>query len=506
MSDENKKIKPELILEIVLKRHWFVIVPFCLSMIIGTILVVKLPRLYQSTTVILVQAQKVPDTIVKDIVTSDLSTRISTLSQQILSRSNLEKIINDFDLYSGPKNKNMFLEEKVKDLASRINVKVLGGGKEADSFTISYKGTDPEKVMRVTSSLASSFIDENLKTRESQAEGTNSFLEDELETMRKRLADTEQKLKEYREGNMGGLPEQLDSNLKILGNLNDRLTAIQANISSVRDRLSSLSSSGMNSSNRSEQNSGSSRGDSSAQNLKNLEEQLEIIKNKYTEDHPDVIRLKKMISDLKKQKKDDKSIQNDGGGQYSQAYLSDRRSFISEISRLENEKQSILNQIASYKKRVEETPKREEELQSLQRDYTNISQTYNSLLNRQLEAQIAVNMEKKQKGEQFRILDPARLPQTPVSPDMRKMFMFVLVAGLGVGGALIFALEYFDSSFKSAEDVETFLEIPVIVTIPTILGENELQKNRKRLYYSLSGVAVSLVLLASFMGSIIVMR
>jgi uncharacterized protein involved in exopolysaccharide biosynthesis len=190
MSDDVKKLKPELVLEIILRRHWFIIIPFCIAMLAGIYLVIKTPRLYESKTVILVQAQKVPTSIVQDIVTSDLNARISTLSQQILSRSNLEKIIKDFDLYSGPGGKKMFLEEKVKDLEKRISVKVTQGeDRNTDSFSISYRGSDPEKVMRVTSSLASSFIDENLKSRESQAEGTNTFLEDELETMRKRLAE-----------------------------------------------------------------------------------------------------------------------------------------------------------------------------------------------------------------------------------------------------------------------------------------------------------------------------
>ena len=515
MTDIQKKIKPEQILEIILKRHWFIIIPFCISMIIGTFLVIKLPRVYEAKTVILVQPQKVPTNIVQDIVASDINARISTLSQQILSRSNLEKIIEDFNLYSGPGNEKMFLDKKVENLEKRISVKVTQGvGKNADSFSISFRGTDPEKVMMVTSSLASSFIDENLKIRETQAVGTNTFLEDELETMRKRLIENEQRLKDYREINMGGLPEQLDSNLRILDNLNERLTSVHAELRDARVRLSNLHNSEFEVTN--PVNTPRVNNDASTEpsNLAQMREQLENYKARYTENHPDVVRLKKMVAELESQmKKNDsgKSLSGSRGTEsnrssYNPTYIQQKRNITNEVNRLEMEKNELVRQISSYKKRVEDTPKREQELQTLQRDYENIDTTYNSLLGRQLEAQIAMNMEKKQKGEQFRVLDPARLPESPVSPDLNKLFLFVLAAGLGIGAGLIFIVEFLDSSFKEPEDIENFLNIPVLATLPTVMSDSEHSKNRRQLMVSISGIAVSFILLATFMGSIAMTR
>lgn len=513
MTDIPKKIKPEQIFEIILKRHWFLIVPFCISMIIGTVLVIVLPRVYESRTVILVQPQKVPSTIVQDIVSSDLNARISTLSQQILSRSNLEKIIEDFHLYSGPKYEKMFTEKKVQDLQKMISVKVTqGGGKDADSFSISFRGTDPEKVMQVTSSLASSFIDENLKIRETQAIGTNTFLEDELETMRKRLMDTEQMLKNYRETNMGGLPEQLTSNLSILSNLNERLTSIQTEIIDARSRLSSLRNTDFEPSAAPSMTRTTETRDTETLSLDQMKEQLEIFKNRYTDSHPDVIRLKKRISDFEDQMKKDgknKAVSTETvrnrRPQLNHSFVQQRQNIRNEISRLELERDDINKQIVVYKKRVEDTPKREQELQTLQRDYDNINLTYNSLLGRQLEAQIAVNMEKKQKGEQFRILDPARLPQSPVSPNMKILFLFVMAAGLGIGGGLIVLLEFLDSSFKEPEEIESFLNLPVLATLPTVMSESETRSNRKKMLLSLSGVFLACVLFAIFIGSVAIM-
>ena len=506
MADTPQKIKPEQILEIILKRHWFIIIPFSIAMIIGTITAITLPRVYEAKTVILVQPQKVPSNIVQDIVSSDINARISTLSQQILSRSNLEKIIEEFNLFSGSEYEKMFPEKKVESLEKRISIKVTQGGSRnaADSFSISFRGTDPEKVMRVTNSLASSFIDENPKTSESQAIGTNLFLEDELETMRKRLMETEQQLKNYRETNMGGLPEQLNSNLSILSNLNERLTSIQAEIIDARGRLSSLKGPDNDQMVVPEPTK-----DPELDTLNQMQDQLNVYKNRYTDNHPDVVRLKKRIAEYQEQiqkepKKKAPPVRTLPRTSLSQSFSRQRQIIRNEIIMLEVERDDIARQIALYKKRVEDTPKREQELQTLQRDYDNINQTYNSLLGRQLEAEIAVNMEKKQKGEQFRVLDPARLPQSPVSPDMRKLFLMVMAAGLGIGGGLIFLLEFLDSSFKEPEEIETFLNIPVIATFPTIVSEAEIRRNKKKRLISFAGVFVSLALFAVFMGSIII--
>lgn len=140
---------------------------------------------------------------------------------------------------------------------------------------------------------------------------------------------------------------------------------------------------------------------------------------------------------------------------------------------------------------------------SLQRDYSNINDAYNSLLGRQLETQIAVNMEKKQKGEQFRILDPARLPQSPVSPNKKKLFVFVMAAGLGIGCGIIFLLEFFDSSFRSPEDMEKFLDVPVIATVPTILLPRDLKWIKVKTGFSIAGGILSITLLAGFIGAMI---
>jgi hypothetical protein len=158
----------------------------------------------------------------------------------------------------------------------------------------------------------------------------------------------------------------------------------------------------------------------------------------------------------------------------------------------------LISQIDFYQKRVENTPKREQELLSLQRDYENVKETYSSILNRKLEAEMAVNMEKKQKGEQFRIIDPARLPTKPIEPDMKKLFMLVVAAGLGIGAGLIFLLEYINTSFLKPEEIEAFLGVPVMATVPEIYQPRDRKRQRYNQFLSIFFILISFALFAGF--------
>lgn len=207
--------------------------------------------------------------------------------------------------------------------------------------------------------------------------------------------------------------------------------------------------------------------------------QLESLLVRYTERHPDVLRLKATIAELEKQAQaglaaagadlESNGLDPSAPILQSPEYISQFSEVIQEIRRLEADIQDNQRQIVNYQRRIENTPKREQELLSLRRDYENVQATYNSLLARKLEAEIAVNMERRQQGEQFRVVDPGKLPQSPIKPDMRKLFIMVVGAGLAFGGAIIFLLEYMDSSFKRPDDIEAELDLPVLCSIPQII-------------------------------------
>src|SRR3972149_135588 len=182
-SQAQKQVQLEDVIEIILRRKWFIIISFILS-VIGTILaLIFIPPLYKSTTLILVEPQKVPEDYVKPTVTVDINDRVNTITQQVMSRTRLESIMKEFDLYKESKDK-LTSDEVVDLMRGNIEVAVRGGTRNSSSFMIAYMGNNPETVMHVTSRLGSLFIEENLKVREQQAEGTTEFLDAPLQGLK----------------------------------------------------------------------------------------------------------------------------------------------------------------------------------------------------------------------------------------------------------------------------------------------------------------------------------
>jgi len=509
MASQPIPMEPKYIIDLVIKKRWIVLIPFSLAMIVGIYLAIELPRIYEARTLILIQPQKVPEEYVQSIVTSDASSRISTLSQQILSRTNMEKIIEEFDLFAGPEFEDMYVEDKIKFLRDNISVAVSNDSRrDNDAFTISYQGKDPDVVMKVTNALASFFIDENLKLREAQAVGTSDFLEAELQNMKQRLEEVEEQLKRYRESNMGKLPEQLESNLQILDRLQEHLGDSQQGLAEAKIRLATLQNEAALTRNQSAAVVVAPDGQETTNDIDQMKAQLESLLSRYTERHPDVVAHQERIAELERQAQANAQSAIEEGGDVvedqpqpvspSPEYRVQYTEISQEIRRLEVDIADTRDKIEVYQQRVEDTPRREQELMSLNRDYQNIQSTYDSLLNRKLEAEIAVNMERKQKGEQFRILDPAKRPQKPVKPDMRKLFIMVVGAGLAVGAGIIFILEYLDSSFKRPEDIEADLGLPVLCSVPRIVGRGtRILRGIEYAFFSIVGV-IALVLFAGF--------
>jgi polysaccharide chain length determinant protein (PEP-CTERM system associated) len=501
MNKPAIKVTPELVMDTIFRRRWMIIIPLALSLVVGIYLALTTPRTYEAMTFILVEPQRVPEAFVRSIVTADPSERIGTIAQQILSRSNLEKIIHDYRLFSEPSQANMFMEDKIGVLRKQINIEVVrdrrgrGGG---DAFSISFKGKDPELVTRVTNALAASFINANLMVRESHAVGTSEFLDAEMEAMRVRLEQLEGNIEIYRRTYMGELPEQLDTNLRILDRLQNSLAARQQSLRDARVRLSDLTTYARNPS---VVVIGGDRRDGSTASLQELQEELDALRARYTERHPDIQRMIRMIADL--EAKEAARIAADDGAESVANIPIELRAQVNEINReietLQTDIRDIQAQIAIYEVRIENTPKREQELLGLRRDYENIRSSYNSLLSRKIESDIALNMERKQKGEQFRIVDRAQVPKRPVAPDLQKMFMITLLVGFALGGGLAFLFEFvIQPSFRKPHEIEEAFGLPVMTAIPLILGRQQIFRQWCNKVASIVMVVVTAGLIAVF--------
>lgn len=496
-------------MSIISRRRWFLILPFCLAMVVGIALVIKLPRIYEASTLILILPQRISEKIVSSVVDGGIGTRINTLSQQIKSRSNLERVIDNLNLFSDSKSKNMLVEDKLNILRSQIKVE-MGGRDQArvgtGVFSISFRDRDPQTAMRVANGLANLFIDENIRDREGVAVGTTDFLEAELETTRKRLEDQEQRLKTYRERNMGELPEQLDANLRILDGLNQRLTQKEENLRNSRVSLAALESEMAI-----KLGALALAGQPSSQIMNEdlmspdqLRDKLANLRASYTEQHPDVVRLKTKIEKIEKGQRaaETPKVASPGGG-YAAAQLNaelvrQKTILLGTISALDNDIARLNQEIREYKRRVEIIPKREQELLTLKRDYDNIRGSYDSLLNRKLEAGIGVNLEKKQKGEQFQIIDVARTPEKPIFPDLPKLFLTIFFSGLGLGVALSFLAEMMDNSVRRLDNLEEDIGLPVLTTIPRIFSPEDKARHRLKAIVTAVSLAVALILTSAF--------
>ena len=498
-------IKVDHYLRLVIKHRWFIIIPVMITLILGLLLSLMLPRVYRTNTLILVQPSRVPANYVRSLVTENLGDRVSSISQQILSRTNLEKIIDEFQLYSDPKYAFMYLEDKLDDLRKRISVRVTRARGSMDAFSITFEGQDPDKIVKVANALAAFFINENLKVREAHAVGTESFLEDELSSMRKRLERVEEAYKLYRTSYMGELPEQLPTNLRILDRLQEQLRIKDERLSQGQLRLAQLES--QLSLLQNAQDFSSIQAVSPEINqLVELRRQLVELTTRYTEKHPDIIRLKEMIRDLEEKIERGEETANDGPNVLQEEQQRDRRrdlrqqlrSTRNEIRNLENDIEKIKAEVSVVQKRVEGTPKREQELMSLRRDYNNIQESYNSLLNRKLEAELAVNMERKQKGEQFRIVDPAKRPERAVSPNIVTLFVGSLAVGLGIGIGIILLIDFMDNTIHYKDEVETIAGLPVLAAIPVIEDRKDLLKKKINWWFTYAALGIDVILCGIF--------
>lgn len=487
--------------------------PLFISIAVGAILNLKLPKVYKTSTLILVQRPKVTSEYVRNIISSDLEDRIRTITQQITSWTNLERIIKDFNLYADTEG-HMFMEDKIQDLRGRISVNVSKAGRqEANSFEIVFTGKEPGQIAKIANALASYFIDENLKLREDQVVSTSEFLTDELATIRKRLVEKEEGLKLYRKKYMGGLPEQLETNLRILERIQQQIINNQENLREAKSRKILLQQQIAETRELKKRLIESMKTEKVQESepslLDRMKAELSALQTRYTDKHPNVIRLKEKIAELEAQEteivpeervesEDVKEIINTT--ETEKKLLEQLRELDIQIKGFETEAVQLRSQMKKYQERVEETPKREQELMSLKRDYENIRETYNSLLARKLEAELAVNMEKKQKGEQFRVLDPAKTPKRPFKPDIRRLFLMSIALGLAVGLGLAYFRESLDTTFRGPNEIENVLQIPVLANIPFTYNAAELRHKKTKKIVAI----ISLLCAAAILAALIV--
>jgi polysaccharide chain length determinant protein (PEP-CTERM system associated) len=497
MINPNKSFGLHNYIDIFLRRIWYIVIPFVV-VLAGTILYAKItPKIYKVSTLVLVTPQKVPENFIRPTVTSTIQDRLQSISQEILSRTRLEQLISEFKLYPQLV-KAVPMEQVVELMRKDVQFEIKARdqqnqGRESAGgyFTISYIGKEPTIVTQVTNKLASLFIEENLKLREQQAQGTVEFLGSELNTTKQALEEQEKKLTGFKRQHLNELPEQRDANIRVLEQLQlnhqritEALRAAEDRKLMIQNKLADIEIQGTSSIYVSNPRDGGAPTlttmalNPREHQLDQLKTQLAELQAKYTENHPDIVSTKKKITDFEKRinevslKKEKGEKAEDGRAGYAYNELKSQLIPIDlEIQRLKKDEVKVKNTMADYRARIENTPVREIAISQLLQDYTQSKEAYQTLLKKKEEAQQGENLERRQKGEQFKVIDPARFPERPFKPDIPRVLLIGLLAGLGAGLGSAFLREQLDRSFRDAEDVETTLGLRVLANIPKIETE-----------------------------------
>jgi len=438
---------------------------------------------------------------VKGAVTTRIEDRLNSLEDQILSRSRLERIIVDLDLYKELL-RTLPMEEVVRRMGEHdIIVKIEG----KESFRVSYVSDDAKTAQATTARLASLFIEENRTDRETLAEDTNQFLSAQLADAKSRLVEQEKKLEEYRKLYGGELPSQVTANLQAIQNEQMRLQSLAESADRARERrlnierqIADLQTSDPLPAAPSQSPLASPddlSGQSTAQQLQAAQTRLQNLLLRAKPDHPDVRVMQRTVRDLEARLEAEGGRPGATSGEVTeravppaerlrQQKLRDLQLQLDDIDRQLAEKETQERQIRAvvrdYQAKLDAAPKRESELIELTRDYATVQATYQKLLEKREEATLAANLERRNIGEQFKILDPARVPERPFSPNRLLINVGGAGGGLALGLLLIVFLEYRDSSFKCEDDVVRLLDMRVLATVPLMVAEVERRTPRQR--------------------------
>ena len=503
----GKQYSFDTLLQVARRRKWLIILPTLMVGAIGFAVVTYLPNVYKSETLILVVPQRVPESYVRSTITARIEDRLQSISQQILSRTRLEQIVTDFNLYAKERADKELMEDIVERMRTRdIGIDIIKG----DAFRVSYQASDPRTAMRVTERLASLFIDESLRDREVLAEGTSQFLATQLDEARRQLVLTETKLQDFQRAHNGELPAQMAANLQGQHNAEMALQSLGEDLNRDRERRLLLERQVTDIVEAPIEKPSDPTKPEMAQTLEDelrlAQQALLAVELKLKPEHPDVKKQRRTVDELEKrvaaQKLEGTLTSRPTAAPVAmdaakRKRLTDARADLENLDRQLQakiaEESRLRGLVGMYQARIEATPLREAELAALSRDYETQQLSYRGLLQKKDESQMAANLEKRQIGEQFKILDPARMPEQPASPDRPRLYLIAALIAIAAGFGMAAIAEFFDKSLRSEADVRAALNLMVLATVPMI---REASSSARRLRRALAVGTAAFTLLA----------
>lgn len=494
----------EQVLGIVTRYRWWIILPAVVTTFAVLVALSVIPSRYTSEATLLVVQQQVPERYVLPTTTTNIREALQATTEEVLSRSRLLGIIDEFSLY--PKERRRVSPESLLGLMRHdIQIEpiesVSAERKDVSSFKISFIASNPQLAQQVTSKLTSLFIEQNLETREHQATTTTDFLKEQLEAAKSKLADSEEQVRSFKMQHLGELPEQQTGNLAIMTGLQTQLQSTMASLSRAeeqREYLEALSE---------------DRALTVANDLARLKSERAKLLDQYTPQYPAVIKLNEKIAQTEASLKMLQVSRTSGA--LASSVDSAPPSVIApdedlsfrqlhgqlvanrlEIENLSKDEKRLKAEIEQYQSRLNATPVREQQLAGILRNYDQLKQDYTDLLAKESQSQMAADLEKRQEGQQFRLIDRPSLPTVPSSPNRINMSLGGVAGGIGLGLALALLMHMKDSSFHSEEDLSRRFALPLVVGVPLLLtSQEERSRTRKRAFEWVAGSGLVLTIL-----------
>jgi polysaccharide chain length determinant protein (PEP-CTERM system associated) len=440
-----------------------------------------LPNRYKSQTLVLVAEPTVPSDFVKPVDTSDMSQRLASMQQQILSRSRLEPIIRQFGLFPNDATGKP-MEELVAKLQKAIEVTPILPMAETRAnnlpgFYVNVTLDNPRTAQQVCTTITSMFIEENVHLRQQHSEDTTQFLAQQRTEAKSKLDDQDGKLAAFKSRYLGSLPDEQKTNLDLLSGLSSQLdAATQALARAEQDKGFAESMLSQQVATWQAAQDGATA-ETPEQQLAPLQTELRRLQARYTDDYPDVVKTKKDIAALKKKIADSQNQKTTDPDNYPKSTVEPQQiaqlraqihTYDQVIVERTREQDQIKQQIKVLQERVQSSPVIEQQFKQLTRDYQTALEFYNDLLKKRDQSAMASDLERRQEGEEFRVLDAPNLPDQPSFPNRTLFSLGGFVGGLGLGLGLAYIFEMQDTSLRSERDVEMTLSLPVLVSIPPV--------------------------------------
>ncbi len=481
------------------RRLVVILVPTLIAPLAGFMVSYVFPPKYTSQSTVLVEGQKVPDSYVAPVITTDFTQRVQTLSQEVLSPSRLRPVIHSLNLVK-PEEEGKLISEiqqnmQVEPVITSMSAAAGSAGAAAKrrkasatdepvpGFNVSYTDSNADRAQKICNAMTSLIVDENLKSRSEVAGSTTDFLTRQVEEAKRALDEQDAKLAAFKKQYMGQLPGDADNNMRMLMSLNSQLDATTQTLSRAQQDKAYTESMLAQQTAAWKSSMSSTNPQTLEQELSQLQGQLLQLQARYTDDHPDVIKAKADIAEVQKKLKEVNAAASTPSSDSSDKASSSEPPEIRQLRLQIHQYQAVIEQatldqkklqsaINVYQSRTAMSPNVEEQYKLLTRDNDNAQAFYKDLLAKKSSAALGTSMENQQEGEQMHIVATAGLPDSPSFPNRPMLAAGGLGVGLGLGLIIAIWLEFSDKSIRTEKDAAAVMDLPLLISVPW-LGEDE---------------------------------